>query len=217
MKSFVIAFFLLSLGGLASSQNGPVKVQAVDIDSQRNVIAAERSRLEAGFLSEDAACYKRFAVNSCLENVKTRRRAVMADLRRQEILLNDEQRKSKAEQQIRKSQEKSSAQNLQQDSDRRTQAIEDFRGRQARDQENAQRRNAAVANQAAARDANAARLENHENKNQARAEKQANAVEEAKKFRERQIQAQERRAQHKAGQANRVKPASKSLPLPQQP
>ena len=139
----------------------------------------------------------------------------MADLRRQEIMLNDEQRKGKAEQQIRKSQEKSSSESMQQDSDRRTNAIEDFRGRQGRDQENAQRRNASVANEAAARDANAARLENHEKKNQARAEKQAKAVEEAKKIKERQIQAQERRAQYEADQANRVKPASKPLPLPQ--
>jgi len=215
MKSFVIGFLLLSMGGLASSQIVPVNVQTADIDAQRAAIATERNRLEAGFLNEDAACYKKFAVNSCLENVNVRRRAVMADLRRQEILLNDEQRKSKAEQQIRKSQEKSSPENLQLEGQRRTQAIEDFRSRQGREQENAQRRNAAVANEAAARDANAARLANHEKKNQIRAEKQVNAVEEAKKINERQIQAQERRAQHEADQAKRVKPASKPLPLPQ--
>jgi len=215
MKSFVIGFLLLSMGGFASSQIGPVNVQTADIDAQRAAIATERNRLEAGFLNEDAVCYKKFAVNSCLENVNARRSAVMADLRRQEILLNDVQRKSKAEQQIRKSQEKSSPESLQQDSERRTQAIEDFRSRQGREQQNAQRRNAAVANEAAARDANAARLANHEKKNQMRAEKQVNAVEEAKKINERQIQAQERRAQHEADQAKRVKPASKPLPLPQ--
>ena len=214
MKSFVIAFLLFWLGGFATSQTGPANVKTADIDAQRAAIAAERGRLEAGFLSEDAACQKKFTVNSCLENINARRRAVMADLRRQEIMLNDEQRKGKAEQQIRKSQEKSSSESMQQDSDRRTNAIEDFRGRQGRDQENAQRRNASVANEAAARDANAARLVNHEKKIQARAEKQAKAVEEAKKFKERQIQAQERRAQYEADQANRVKPASKPLPLP---
>jgi hypothetical protein len=215
MKSFVIAFLLFSFGGFATSQIGPVNVQTADIDAQRSAIAAERGRLEAGFLSEDAACYKKFAVNNCLENVNARRRAIMADLRRQEILLNDEQRKSKAEQQMRKTQEKSSPESMQQDSDRRTKAVEGFRSRQGRDQENAQRRNAAVANEAAARDANAARLENHEKKNQARAEKQANAVEEAKKFKERQAQAQQRQAQHEADRANRLKPASRPLPLPQ--
>ena len=215
MKSFVIAFLLFSLGGLATSQTGSANAQTADIDAQRAAIAAERGRLEAGFLSEDAACYKKFAVNNCLENVNARRRAIMADLRRQEILLNDEQRKSKAEQQIRKSQEKSSLENLQQDSDRRAKATEDFWGLQGREQENAQRRNAAVAKETAARDAHAARLENHEKKNQMRVEKQANAVEEAKKFKERQAQAQQRLVQHEADQAKRVKPALKPLPLPQ--
>ena len=215
MKSFVVAFLLFSLGGFATSQNGPVSAKTADIDAQRTAIVAKRSRLEAGFLSEDAACYKKFAVNSCLENVNTRRRAVMADLRRQEIMLNDEQRKSKAEQQIRKSQQKSSPESMQQNSGRRAEAIEAFRDRQRRDQENAQRRNTAVVKEAPARNANAARLENHEKKNQARTAKHASAVEEAKKFEDRQIQARERRVQHEADQANRVKPASKPLPLPQ--
>ncbi|WP_426146188.1 hypothetical protein [Polaromonas sp. DSR2-3-2] len=215
MKSFAIAFLLFSLGGFATSQTGPVNVPTADIDAQRSAIAAERGSLEAGFLSEDAACYKKFAVNNCLENVNARRRAIMADLRRQEILLNDEQRKSKAEQQIRKSQEKSSPESMQQDSDRRIKAVEDFRSRQERGHENVQRRSANVANEAAARDANATRLENHEKKIQARAEKQANAVEEGKKFKEHQIQAQERRARHESDRANRVGPASKPLPLPQ--
>lgn len=215
MKSFVLGFLLLSLGSFASSQIGPVNVNAADIDAQRGAIAAERNRLEAGFLSEDAVCHKKFAVNSCLEGVNARRSAVMADLKRQEIMLNDAQRKSKAEQQIRKTREKSSPENLKQDSDRRTQSVEDFRGRQEREQQNAQRQNAAVKNEASARDANAARLANHEKKNQARAEKQSTGIEEARKFNERQIQAQERRAQHEADQGKRTKPASKSLPLPQ--
>ena len=214
MKSFVIAFLLFTLGGFATSQIAPVIAQTADIDAQRATIAAERNRLEAGFLNEDTACYKKFAVNNCLENVNARRRSIMADLRRQEIELNDEQRKSKAELQIRKSQDKSSPESMQQDIDRRTKAIEDFRGRQGRDQDNAQRHNAAVANEAAARDANAARLENRQKKIQARAEKQANAAEEAKNFKDRQVQAQERRARHEADQAKRVKPAAKPLPLP---
>lgn len=215
MKSFAIAIFLFSLGGFAISQTGPLDVQTVDIGAQRAAIGAERNRLESGFLSEDAACYEKFAVNSCLENVNTRRRAAMAELKRQEIMLNDTQRKSKAEAQILKSKEKSSPENLQQDSQRRAQAVEDFRSRQRRDEENEKKLKSAVANESSALQANAARLENQQKKIQMRAEKQANGVEEAKKFRERQIQAQERRVQHEADQANRLKPASKPLPLPQ--
>jgi hypothetical protein len=215
MKFFVAAFLLFSLSGFAISQTSPGNGTTINIDAQRTAIATERNRIEAGFLSEDAVCYKKFAVNSCLESVNDRRSAAMADLKQQEIGLNDAERKSKAQQQTRKRQEKSSPEILQQKSDQRTQAMEDFRGRLERDQENLQRRNAAVSNEAAARDANTARLENHRRKNQIRLEKQINSTEEAKKFNERQIQAHQRQAQHEADQKNRAKPASKSLPLPQ--
>ena len=215
MKSKATPLFLLSIGGFASLQIGLVTAQTLDINAQRAAIAAERNRLDVSFLTEDSACYKKFAVNSCLENVNGRRDVAMADLRRQEILFNDAQRKSKAEQQIRKNQEKLSPESLQQNSDRQNKATEDFPGRHGRDQENAQRRNSAVANEAVARDANAARIENHKKKIQIRAEKQVDAVDDAKKFRERQIRAHERRVQHDADEAKRLKPALKSLPLPQ--
>ena len=39
-----------------------------------------------------AVHYQRFAVNSCLDNVNERRREAMANLRRQEIVLNEQER-----------------------------------------------------------------------------------------------------------------------------
>lgn len=215
MKAFAVGFLLLALGGFAASQTDALNLQITDIDARRAAIAAERSRLEAGFLNEDAACYKKFAVNSCLEGVNARRTSVMADLRRQEISLNDELRNNKAAQQIRKTQEKSSRQSAL-DGEQRTKVLEDFRDRQQRDQANTQRRNAAIANEGAAREANAARLQAHQKKGLARAGQQANAVEEARKFNERKSKAQERRVRHEADQAKRVKPDAKPLPLPQQ-
>ena len=215
MKNFAIGIFLLALGGFATSQTDALNLQNSDIEARRAAIATERQRLEAGFLNEDAACYKKFAVNSCLEGVDARRASVMAELRRQEISLNDEQREIKAAQQIRKTQENSSRQSAL-DGEQRTKALEDFQGRQQRDQANTQRRSAAIANEGAAREANATRLQAHQKKGQARAEKQDNAAEKARKFKERQSEAQERRVRHEADQAKRVKPAAKSLPLPQQ-
>ena len=64
-------------------------------DLERERISAERSRLEAAFTREDTGCYKRFLVNGCLDEVKVRRRDALADLRRQEFVLNDEARKAK--------------------------------------------------------------------------------------------------------------------------
>lgn len=215
MKVFVIASLLFSLGGFAKSQTSPLNRPTADIDKQLSVIAAERSRLEAGFLSEDADCYQKFAVNRCLEGVNIRRMSAMSNLRMQEIEFNDEQRKSKGAEQIRKTEEKSSVESAQLEADNQKKAIEDFSGRQGREQENAQRRDAAVANEADARKANAARLVAREKKIQARTEKQTNEAEEAKKYKERQAQAKERLVQHEVERKNQVKPAAKPLPLPQ--
>ena len=215
MKSFIFTFLLLWLSSFAGAQTTDSNGQIVNIDEQRAAISTERNRLEADFLTEDAACYKKFAVNSCLEKVNIRRRATMAGLRRQEIFLNDEERKIKGAQQIRKTEEKSSPEKLQEDADRRTKAVEDYQSRLEREKDNKQERGFAASDETAARESNAARLLARQKKIQARREQQAGAVEKAKEFDARQVQAQERQARHEADQLKRVKPLAKPLPLPQ--
>ena len=95
MKSIVIAFLLTALAARGIAQPISAEGQQNTIGTQRAAISVERARLEKSFLMEDAACYKKFAVNNCLGNVNARRRQPMEDLRRQEILLNDEERKIK--------------------------------------------------------------------------------------------------------------------------
>lgn len=215
MKTFTIAFLLALLGEFAAAQNGDSSGQPGNIGTQRAAISAERNRLESGFLNEDAACYKKFAVNSCLGKVNTRRREAMADLRRQEIFLNDEERRIKGEEQLRKTQEKSSPENQQQAADSRAKAAEESQGRLEREKDKEQERTIRQSNENAARATNAEKLLAHQKKNQTRADKQTAGAEEAKKFNQRQKEAQERRAQHEADQLKRVKPAAKPLPLPE--
>lgn len=212
MKNFTFAFLLL--GWLAGAQASAQNSQPGNIDAQRAAISAERSRLEAGFLTEDAACYKKFAVNNCLGDVNTRRRSAMANLKRQEILLNDEERRVKGENQLRKTEEKSSPEKQQEAADSRAKAADDYQRRLGREKDMQQERATLQSNEKAARKANAEKLLDHQKKNQARADKQAAAAEEAQKSNERQQKAQERRAQHEADQLKRVKPAAKPLPLP---
>ena len=215
MKPFVITFLLTLLGGLAVAQTGALNGQSGNIDAQREAISVERSRLETGFLTEDAACYKKFAVNSCLGKVNTRRREAMADLRRQEILLNDEERRIKGEAQIRKTDEKSLPEKQQEAADRRVKAAEDYQGRLEREKDKRQERATMQSNEKAVHEANVEKLLGQQKKNQARADKQAAAAEEAQKFNQRQKQAQERRAEHEADQLKRVNPPAKPLPLPE--
>ena len=215
MKNLPVVLLLTLLSEFAFAQNSELSGEAGTIGIQRMAISTERSRLEAGFLSEDAACYKKFAVNSCLGKVNSRRREVMVDLRRQEIFLNDEERRIKGEKQIRKTQEKASPENQQQAADKRAKVVEESQRRLEQEKDAQQERTIRESNEKAARAANAQRLLAHEQKNQARADKQSTNEEEAKKFSERQKEAQERRIQHDADQLRRAKSAAKPLPLPE--
>jgi colicin import membrane protein len=70
-------------------------------DVERARIAAERKQVDAAFQGEEKACYGKFAVNDCLKDARSKRRAALADLRRQEISLNDAQRKRAAAERLR--------------------------------------------------------------------------------------------------------------------
>jgi len=101
----------LSLG--AAMAQSPAQEKAANA-LERSKVAAERARLEAGFQAEEAACRSRFAVNACLQEIRTRRNEAMADLRRQDLLINESDRKARAADQIQKTEEKSNLERQQQ-------------------------------------------------------------------------------------------------------
>ena len=184
-------------------------------DAERTRIAAERARLDAGFLTEDAACYKKFFVNSCLDDVNTRRREALATLRTQEILLNEQERKMRGAEQIRRIEEKSSAENQQREVDQRAKAASDYESRLAGQKEKQQSRvNAQAAEQANA-EVRSGRLQANQQKKQIRSAKQAAEAAETARYEARQKEAEERRAQNMRARLQRTKPSSKPLPLPQ--
>lgn len=186
----------------------------INSDAERLRISAERARLEEAFTLEDTACYKKFLVNNCLDEVKVRRREALADLRRQEIVLNDEARKAKAAEQIQKTEDKSSAEKLQQEADKRAQAVKDFDERMARDKQKVADREALQAGEKGKADASAGRMKSNQGKESSRAAKQAAAAEELKKYNERQAQAKERQARYARDNASQTKAPAKPLPAP---
>ncbi len=84
------ASLLLALGA------APVSAQADGRAAERARLAAERQRLEAVYLAEEAACGLRFAVTGCVEDVRARRRAALAPLRERELVLDDTERQERA-------------------------------------------------------------------------------------------------------------------------
>ena len=91
-----LAFLLaagLALPALAQNQ------QAEDA-AERARIASERTRIEAEFEQANKACYQKFAVNDCIYDAKARRREQMAELRRQELVLNDADRRRRSSERL---------------------------------------------------------------------------------------------------------------------
>jgi colicin import membrane protein len=215
MKAFAVLFLLASLASLTTGASAQTAEVPANPDVERARIASGRARLESGFLTEDAACYKRFFVNSCLDDVNGRRRESLAALRTQEILLNEQERKLRGAEQIRRIEEKSSAENQQREADQRARATTDSQSRLEGQKEKQQSRTNAQAAEQANSEARAGRLQANQQKKQARSVKQATEAAEAARYEARQKEADERRAQNAREQLQRAKPAANPLPLPQ--
>lgn len=190
-------------------------VSQINPDIERARISRERTRLEAGFSAEDAVCLRKFLVTNCLNEVKVRRRGSMADLRRQEISINDLERKARAADQVFKTEQKASPEKEQEAADRRAAALKDFDDRMAREKQKNADRAILQSNEKASSDAAAERVKSNGAKVAPRTQKQAAAAEEARKFSERQEKAKERLERHERDQAGQTTPPAKPLPRPE--
>ena len=183
--------------------------------AERLRISTERSRLEAAQAIDETACYKRFWVNDCLQEVKERSRDALADLRRQEIVLNDEVRKAKAAEQLQKTEDKSAIEKLQFEADQRAKSVRDFEERMARDKQKTADREALQSGEKTNKDAATDRVNKSKEKARARIAKQAAEDEARKKYNERLNQSNDRRARSLKDKADQSKTPARPLPVPQ--
>ncbi len=78
------------------------------LDAQRARIAAERDVATQRYEATEKACWQRFAVNDCLRQARTERRAVLDRLRQQELAVNDLDRRRRADERLRQLERKQS-------------------------------------------------------------------------------------------------------------
>lgn len=213
MKKLILSLLVSVLSFTANGQPGDDLASAA-ADRERERINAERVTLEAKFDAEEAVCYKKFAVNNCLNAVKSRRRDAMAELRQQEVALNDAKRRQKAAEQIRKTEEKSSPEVLQQAAERRTKSLEDVKAREERSRKKAEERIDLKQNEALNAAGAANKMKGSQERAQARTDKQAAVAEEVQKYNDKQQEVAERKASREKKQREQTKPAAKSLPTP---
>ncbi|TAH11537.1 MAG: hypothetical protein EAZ11_08955 [Curvibacter sp.] len=70
--------------------------------AQRERIAAERGLAEAKFQQEEQACHNRFAVQACVDQITSQRRALERGLKAQEAALNATDRSLRAQEQLQR-------------------------------------------------------------------------------------------------------------------
>lgn len=121
MKKRFLSFLVLCFAWNAQAQlNVPISEAQAQAEQMR--ITREREGFEVQYASQEADCYKRFAVNDCLLEVRARKRVSMEMLRRQEIVLNDAKRKTRDLKRAQQVQEKTSPTVLKQEADSRDSA-----------------------------------------------------------------------------------------------
>ena len=106
MKPVLFFVALTLLGAVAHAQDDEIQNLQMREAEQRTWIAGKRVAYDVQFKAQEVACYQRFAVNDCLIDSRRTQREVMADLRRQEILINDTERKRRGAQQLLRGDEK---------------------------------------------------------------------------------------------------------------
>jgi colicin import membrane protein len=168
------------------------------ITAERARLKAQRNKVEAEFTAQEKACYGKFAVNDCLDAARAKRRDAVGDLRRQEIALNDVQRKRNAAERRHSIDEKNAAQREREetaapkapDPQRALHSTE----RKPRDKEVVQKRQAEI--------------------DQAKHRRDAEAAKNAREHEEKLLQAREREERVKKRLAEKKKPPASSLKDP---
>lgn len=211
MKLFpgVIGFLVVCVTGSANAQTGSTAAAIQNLDAERQRIATEQSALEARSNSERVACYKKFFVNSCLDEVDEQRRLGMSGLRRQEIMLNDQERKARGDEQLRQLEEKALQQSRQRAAETGAVPASVEKPASGPDRDKPESRTPPPQPVRADSGTSARKERSSLEKADVIAE---TAAAKAQEFAKRQKKAQERREAHEQAQRSRTKPSAAPLP-----
>ena len=205
MKALLLTMnSLLLVVAVQAQQAAPLGPDQVDAERAR--IEADRGREKVRIEKEEADCYQRFAVNDCLRDVHARRRVVMEELRRQEIILNDADRKRRAQEQTKEIDEKSTARTQSEESQKREAARQQSEERAKRAEQKKS------ASSAPGKGKGAPPPQTGASAAQARAAQKR--AEDKKAFEEKQLAAEQRKAERDKALAEKAGRPAKPLPDP---
>jgi hypothetical protein len=213
MKNIVLAL-LIGLAATPLWAQSSATIGNVDMEAERARLAQERKAVDAKFAKGEAACYKKFAVEGCLEDSRRQRRAETDNIKRQETQINDIERKRRGAAELDRLEQNKNNPRAQDSADKRDQSVKTQQDREQRAADHATSR-AAAASEATTRQ------REFDDKQRAHAEhetQQANRLADAPAERARYEHKLQRAAEHKAETERRnaanTKPRSPSLPTP---
>jgi colicin import membrane protein len=220
MKSFLASVLLLAAIGPAFAQASDEEARET---RERDRIKREKATVEDRYRLEEHLCRQKFAVNDCVNKAKRSRSADLAELRKQELAINDAERKRRAEQRTRDLAARQSAEHQQEAAERRARALKEAEERQKAFDEKTAKRAADQAGKAAhppaAKVAKPGTVEPQGQPRATRAFKApqvdaSKAAENRAKFEANQKEAAAHKAAVAERAAKRSKPAASALPVP---
>ncbi|MFM7330068.1 MAG: hypothetical protein ACKO1L_00115 [Brachymonas sp.] len=218
----------------ANSQNLPDSAPSsttagLQEHAERHRIANERAALQNAYQAQQQTCYQKLAVTPCLTQARDEHNDKMRDLKRQEVALDDAQRKRKAAERMRMIDDRNSPEAQLQQAERRGRAMEQAKQRETHRMEKQQERDA---KQASAHSSAQAKSEDGARptapsprgkpKKEApvklppeqRPDQAAKSAQSQQAAAQRERAAKERRDKAEQREAQRKKPISPGLPVP---
>ena len=211
MKALLICLALAAGALPVCAQTDPAT------EAERSRIAAERRQADARFAAQDVACYQTFAVTDCLKAARSQRRQLVSDLRRQELSLNDADRKRRAAERVRSIEDRNSAQQQEDKAAQRAEAVHRQQDKKEGLAKRAAERAQAQAQAPAAKRSSGTQKdppERQASRRAAREKKSHDSADELRRSRERQLEALERKERVARRLVEAAKSGVKPLPVP---
>jgi colicin import membrane protein len=98
-----------TFSSVAAAAASTASAQRASEEQARARIVQEKAAIAAEYEATKVDCYQKFQVNSCLADARSVRISRSTAVKRQEVLLNDAQRKRRGDEQLQRTQEKALA------------------------------------------------------------------------------------------------------------
>jgi colicin import membrane protein len=131
----IIANYLINTRAIAQNNPSENTQQVMSAEQQeRQRIEQERKQVQAEHDAKRVQCYQRLAVTACVNAARDERNTKLSDLKRQEVTLNDLQRKRRAAERVGAMEKQTSPQAQEAQALQRAQAIQGQQQREAEQQ-----------------------------------------------------------------------------------